>query len=127
MRRLLSRSTSQRGARNEQTAGRGRAHCGDGALDRRAAGSACRFGVPATAAAAARGQVREAAQAAAASRLLQASVMKKTTSRKLALRTQTIAVLTPETLERVVGGTLSPIGNGIIMRDTIIVRPTTSG
>jgi len=48
--------------------------------------------------------------------------MKKTSSRKLELKTQTIAVLTPETLERVVGGTLPPVGNGIIMKDSVIVR-----
>jgi hypothetical protein len=66
--------------------------------------------------------VREGAGGAAAPRLLQVSAMKKTSSRKLELKTQTIAVLTPETLERVVGGTLPPVGNGIIMKDSVIVR-----
>jgi hypothetical protein len=44
--------------------------------------------------------------------------MKK--SKKLALRKQTVATLTPTALASVVGGSLAP--QGFIMRDTIIIR-----
>ena len=45
------------------------------------------------------------------------NAMKKPTTPKLALRTQTLRLLAPETLDRVAGG--------FIMKDTIIIR--TSG
>jgi len=48
--------------------------------------------------------------------------MKKSTSHKLALSTQTIRLLTSETLDRVIGGNLEPIADGFIMKDTVIVR-----
>lgn len=47
--------------------------------------------------------------------------MKKTTAHKLPLRTQTIRVLSADVLEQVVGGTLQPIVQGFIMKDTIII------
>lgn len=53
-------------------------------------------------------------QDAMALRLLEVSVMKKKTDRKLILRTQTLRTLTEETLRGVVGG--------FIMKDTIIIR-----
>ena len=52
-------------------------------------------------------------------------VMKKSTS-KLALRTQTIRLLTSEALDHIVGGVAGePAAPGFIMRDTIIIK--TSG
>lgn len=46
--------------------------------------------------------------------------MKKSTTNKLALRTQTIRLLTNEALGRAAGGEVGR--NGIIMKDTIIIR-----
>ena len=50
--------------------------------------------------------------------------MKKSTT-KLALRTQTLRTLNHAALAGVAGGDLDPVGNGFIMKDTIIIR--TSG
>lgn len=47
--------------------------------------------------------------------------MKKTTTKKLSLRTQTIRVLTSSELGCVVGGILQPAPQGFIMQDTVIV------
>jgi hypothetical protein len=51
-----------------------------------------------------------------------AIAMKKSTSHKLALSTQTIRLLTSEALDRIVGGNLEPIANGFIMKDSVIVQ-----
>ena len=51
--------------------------------------------------------------------------MKKQTSRKLVLQTQTIRVLTDKALPQVAGGSLHAYVPGFIMKDTIIIR--TSG
>lgn len=49
--------------------------------------------------------------------------MKKTTTKKLALTTDTLRAMTSEPLARVVGGSLqAPAQPGFIMKDTIIVR-----
>ncbi|TMQ08793.1 MAG: hypothetical protein E6J90_21930 [Deltaproteobacteria bacterium] len=48
--------------------------------------------------------------------------MKKSTTGKLALRTQTIRLLTSETLGRVAGGDVESGANGFIMKDSVIVR-----
>jgi hypothetical protein len=48
--------------------------------------------------------------------------MKKSTARKLALRTQTIRLLTDASLGHVAGGGLEPVVTGFIMKDTIIIR-----
>jgi hypothetical protein len=55
-----------------------------------------------------------------APRLHDAVAMKKSTTHKLALSTQTIRRLTNETLGQIVGGNLEP--TGFIMKDTVIVR-----
>ena len=47
--------------------------------------------------------------------------MKKSPIKKLALRTQTVRVLTNEALGLVPGG-LEPVVPGFIMKDTIIIR-----
>jgi hypothetical protein len=47
--------------------------------------------------------------------------MKKSTS-KLALRSQTLRLLTGDALRHAVGGDLAPVENGFIMKDSIIVR-----
>lgn len=57
--------------------------------------------------------------------LQHAVAMKKLNPNKLALTTQTIRLLTSETLDRVAGGTLEPIANGFIMKDSVIVRTST--
>jgi hypothetical protein len=56
--------------------------------------------------------------------IAQRIAMKKSTPSKLALRVQTIRLLTPETLDGVVGGVAgpAPIVPGFIMKDTIIIR-----
>jgi hypothetical protein len=41
---------------------------------------------------------------------------------KLALTSQTIGVLSPDELTQVAGGTIQPIEQGFIMKDSIIVR-----
>jgi hypothetical protein len=51
--------------------------------------------------------------------------MKKQTSRKLVLQTQTIRLLSGNALGQVVGGSLHVNVPGFIMKDTIIIR--TSG
>jgi hypothetical protein len=48
--------------------------------------------------------------------------MKKTSTKKLSLRTQTIRALTASESSGVVGGTLQPLPQGFIMKDSIIVR-----
>ena len=48
--------------------------------------------------------------------------MKKSTTRKLPLRVQTVRLLAHETLDLVVGGNLEPAPHGFIMRDTVIIR-----
>ena len=48
--------------------------------------------------------------------------MKKTTTPKLTLQSQTVRLLTPDALGRIVGGEREPIANGFIMKDTIIIR-----
>jgi hypothetical protein len=50
--------------------------------------------------------------------------MKKTTKQKLALKTQTIRVLDQDALTNAAGGSFQPVEQGFIMKDTIIVRPT---
>jgi hypothetical protein len=57
-----------------------------------------------------------------APRLHHAIAMKKSITYKLALNTQTIRLLTSDTLDRIVGGNLGPIADGFIMKDSIIVR-----
>jgi hypothetical protein len=56
--------------------------------------------------------------AAVAARL----TMKKSTSKKLPLRVQTLRLLSDETLDLIVGGNPEPAAHGFIMRDTIIIR-----
>ena len=51
--------------------------------------------------------------------------MKKSTTDKLALRVQTIRLLTHAALDGVAGGSPEPVARGFIMKDTIIIR--TSG
>ncbi len=51
--------------------------------------------------------------------------MKKTTNKKLSLRTETIRALTANEFSSVVGGNLQPVQAGFIMKDTNFVR--TSG
>ena len=48
--------------------------------------------------------------------------MKKSTPHKLALRVQTVRLLGHEALDRIVGGNPQPAVQGILMRDTIIIR-----
>lgn len=47
--------------------------------------------------------------------------MKKTSTSKLSLRTQTIRALTASESSSVVGGTLQPLPQGFIMKDTVII------
>jgi hypothetical protein len=51
--------------------------------------------------------------------------MKKSTTKRLTLRTQTLRALTSEALDLVAGGNAEPPANGFIMKDTSFVR--TSG
>lgn len=48
--------------------------------------------------------------------------MKRSTPPKLALRAQTIRLLGHEALCAVAGGNPGPVANGILMKDSIIVR-----
>lgn len=48
--------------------------------------------------------------------------MKKTTTTKLVVRSQTVRSLGQEALGRVAGGGVEPVVNGFIMKDTIIIR-----
>ena len=60
-----------------------------------------------------------------APRLHRPATMKKSTTHKLVLRSQTLRLLTNDALGQVAGGSLAPPANGFIMKDTIIIR--TSG
>jgi hypothetical protein len=56
-------------------------------------------------------------------RLQRGPAMKKTTTTRLAVRSQTVRMLGEEALGRVAGGFGEPVVNGmIIMKDTVIIR-----
>ncbi len=48
--------------------------------------------------------------------------MKRSTTHKLALRPQTLRLLASDQLDRVAGRGAERVANGIIMKDTIIIR-----
>jgi hypothetical protein len=48
--------------------------------------------------------------------------MKRSTPHKLALRPQTLRLLANDGLDRVAGGAAERVVNGILMKDTIIIR-----
>ena len=59
---------------------------------------------------------------ALARRLHKRVAMKRSTRHKLALRPQTLRLLANDELDRVAGGAAERVVNGILMKDTIIIR-----